>query len=374
MPAARVQAIIDEMDAAKPVLETLNAYSGRFAALDTGMRLLAVFFVLPLAVAAILMACCAAQPQQRRRGWITLTGALLAVGVAAGLQQVMARPRPFLAHPLRALVACPDAFSFPSFEMAAGAALAFGLFVYSGRFRWLPIIYIVLAGLARVFCAMEYPLDAACGGLAGGLAGLAAVVLFDWRYASSGEAGIRHVAAAVVLCTGAVFVFGATGTDATYGPNSGAHEAPAPANNSSSLIKGWSPETEQAIARALLKYPLPGRVMRVQVGTSAFARVAAVKFSGGTDTKPLPRPEVEKEALKIIITALQAAPNVQEVDVWAVIRETRMLDRPLQVVYSVCARRSDAAFLLGKWGPQVPPRQALARLGLSYSAPKWGKD
>jgi undecaprenyl-diphosphatase len=140
-------------------LETINNYAGHHPAFDELMRVLVAIGVLPLVILIILFACCSKDAWRRKGGWISLAGAALAIAITWRLDSIFARPRPFLNHHIRLLIACPDSLSFPSPEMAAAGAIAFGLFAYGSRLRLFPLLYLLIMGFARVYCGLEYPLD-----------------------------------------------------------------------------------------------------------------------------------------------------------------------------------------------------------------------
>jgi len=353
------------------LLNAINSWAGNYPAIDTFMRLLTVFGVLPLMIIAMMIATCAIEPRRRRGGWITLAGAFLAFIATLGVQEVMYRSRPFLSHPIRLLVCYPNDAFFPSLQMAAGAALALGLFAYSPCLRWGIPIYMGAAGLARLFCGVEYPVDVLGAWFLGGLSTSIVIFLWDYDFLVESEDWKRLVGVGIaILCATFFLAFrlpqaGIRPQLSTYTP-----KVLTVSTEDKNLIKGFSPDIEWRIAQALVKRRLPGPIRKVAVGGNNFIRVAAVKFTAGTETRPMPRFLIEKQALEIIRIAFKVAPEIKEVDVWGVLPyRNEAGQQALKVVFSVEAQRKDAAFLLTGQPLKVSGRQALGRFGLIYYKP-----
>jgi membrane-associated phospholipid phosphatase len=111
-----------------------------------------------------------------RRRWERRNGAVLAT-VSAGLAlllnqpiaHLVARARPYVAHPAHAhlLIARSHDPSFPSDHATGGFALALGVWAYD---RWLGTILLVLGAIlsfARVYVGTHYPGDVVGGALIG---------------------------------------------------------------------------------------------------------------------------------------------------------------------------------------------------------------
>lgn len=359
-------------DAAKTILETrllevINGWAGHYSALDGLARMLAVFGVLPLAVAAVLLAVCSAPKWRRWGGWVTLISIVPAVFGLWMLDQRLCRPRPFLCHAVRLLLCIPDGVSFPSMEMGAAAALAIGLFAYGGRLRWLALPYVALMGVARVFCGIEYPLDQAWACLVGSLAALVMIVALNPRFLFRndegwpvGAVGTIVVLAGVALCSRvpATSLPPQQSTCKVVTPIVGAEQK--------NVIRGMNPQIERAIANALSKLKLPGQILRVAVGSSESTSVAGIKFCAGPDSNPMPRQVMEREAVAIIRTVLATSPKVSEVDVFGVTTWDRQGREVLNVAYSASARRENARFLFSESAAKLSPAQAMSRFGLTF--------
>ena len=357
------------------ILEAVNGQAGHYAALDGAARLLAVFGVLALAAAVILRAICSGDSRRRWGGWVTLI-AVVPAGLAVWwVDQFLCRPRPFLCHPIRLLLCMPNGVSSPSIEMGASGALAFGLFAYGGRWRWIPLAYLVLLGAARVFCGIEYPLDQTWAAIAGCLAALATIFALNPRHILLTDEGWPVAATGTVIVLAAVFLSARTPEKVLPPPQSTCSAVmPVVSAEEKNMIRGMSPAIESNIANALLKLHLPGRIRRVGVGDGEVTSVAEVKFDAGPDSNPMQRPAMEREAIAIIRATLVTAPKVSEVDVFGVTTWDRDGTEVLKVAYSVAAQRKDAAFLFSSPTGKPAPAQALSRFGLVFCRVHRGRE
>jgi len=358
--------------APKTALETqflvvVNDWAGRYALLDTTARIIAVFGVLALIAAVAFMTLCSRQRWRRWGGYVTLLSLVPAYVLIRVMDELFCRPRPFLSHPVRLLLCVPDGISFPGFEVGLAAALAFGLFAYSGSLRWIALPYVLLIGLARVFCGIEYPLDQIWAALAGCLSTLATMFVFNPRFIFLKPEGWPVGAGGSLIVLGGILLFAHT-PEFSLPPQQSTSRSRAPilSAEEKNLIRGMSPAEEQQIATALLKLHLPGRIRKIEVGDGEAISVATVKFDAGRDTRPLPRAMIEREALAIIPATLKAAPKVAEVDVFAVTTWNQNGRPALSVAYSVCAQRKDAKFLFPKPPANVSPAKLLSRFGLIH--------
>ena len=357
---------------AKPLFEArlmmaINGLAGHCRVLDGTARLLAGFGVRPLAAAGVYMAICSSRSWRRWGGIVTAIAAVVAVVVTHGLDRFLIRPRPFLGHPIALLLCIPDSVSVPSLEMAAAAALAFGVFAYGGKLRWLSLPYLILLGTSRVFCGIEYPMDQVWASTVGCAVVLLAIMVLNPRHLffkaegwPVGAVGCCVVVAAVFLCS----KFPETSLppqQSTFRSVTrvvGAEEK--------SPMRGMSPDLSAKVSGALAKLKLPGRIRRAKVGQGESAAVAGVKFDAGPDAKPMSRALMEKETLAIIRAAFASSPKVTEVDVFGVTTWDSEGRQMLTVVYSAAAQRKDAHFLFDKSAAKLTPSQAMSRFGLVF--------
>ena len=111
-----------------------------------------------------------------RRRWERRNGAVLAT-VSAGLAllvnqpiaHLVARARPYLAHPAHAhlLIARSHDPSFPSDHATGGFALALGVWAYDRGLGTVLLIVAAILSFARVYVGTHYPGDVAGGALIG---------------------------------------------------------------------------------------------------------------------------------------------------------------------------------------------------------------
>lgn len=349
------------------LLMAINGWAGRYAALDITARAVAVFGLLLLIAAVAFLTICSSQGWRRWGGCVTLISAVPAYLLVRTMDELFCRPRPFLCHPVRLLLCVADSISFPSFEVGIAAALAFGLFAYGGSIRWVALPCVLLIGLARVFCGIEYPLDQVWAALAGCLATLTTMFLLNPRFIFLKPEGWPVGAVGSFIVLGGILLFMHTPEFSLPPPQSTSRSAaPILSAEEKNLIRGMSPAEERQIANALLRLHLPGRIRKVEVGDGEAISVATVKFDAGMDAKPLARAIIEREALAIIPATLKAAPKLSEVDVFAVTTWNQNGRPALNVAYSVSAQRKDAGFLFPKPPADVSPAKLLARFGLIH--------
>jgi undecaprenyl-diphosphatase len=110
------------------------------------------------------------KPDARRVLLLAVGAAALALAANAVVGRAVARPRPFLIHPLHVLLPSPARDpSFPSDHAAVSSAIAAVLF-WGGETGWGAAAFLgaVLIGTARIVVGVHYPSDIV-GGLAVGL-------------------------------------------------------------------------------------------------------------------------------------------------------------------------------------------------------------
>lgn len=108
--------------------------------------------------------------------------ALLALALSHLLSQIakrwIGRPRPRLPGGVRALIAAPDRFSFPSGHASATLALALPLLLDLPPIMGAPLLALVLTvGISRCYLGVHYPGDVLAGWLLGLLSAAAAVAV-----------------------------------------------------------------------------------------------------------------------------------------------------------------------------------------------------
>jgi undecaprenyl-diphosphatase len=114
----------------------------------------------------------------RHLAWLVALGAGGAALVTQAFKRVLKRRRPTTGIAgFQALVANPDAFSFPSGHTAATVALAVAWAGEGTALGSLAAGFAALVGFSRVYLGAHYPLDVMAGGVLGLLVGAAARLL-----------------------------------------------------------------------------------------------------------------------------------------------------------------------------------------------------
>jgi undecaprenyl-diphosphatase len=151
--------------------ESANAFAQHHDRWEDVARVYAAFSE-PLFVAGIVLLALAGVVLRRRRlitvSMLAVAASGLAVGAAALIAGIVARPRPFVAdshvHLFLAHSADPG---FPSDHATAAFAIAAVLLVHLGR-RAIPVLVAAAAlAIARVLVGVHYPADVLAGALLG---------------------------------------------------------------------------------------------------------------------------------------------------------------------------------------------------------------
>jgi undecaprenyl-diphosphatase len=101
--------------------------------------------------------------------------ALLALGIAQVITNIVQRPRPYIAHPGDShlfISASPD-YSFPSDHATAAFAIAMAIWLRHRRAGWVALVMAATLSLSRVVVGTHYPSDVLAGAAIGVLAALA---------------------------------------------------------------------------------------------------------------------------------------------------------------------------------------------------------
>ncbi len=116
-------------------------------------------------------------PGTQRIGLLVGFGALLAALAAQAVKRVTRRRRPDVGIVgFKALVANPDAFSFPSGHTAAAFGVSVAVMGHGGLWPLMSGLAVSI-GFSRVYLGAHYPLDVGVGALLGTACGAAAQLL-----------------------------------------------------------------------------------------------------------------------------------------------------------------------------------------------------
>jgi len=108
----------------------------------------------------------------KNKNWKVLWQALAAlflsrVVMTEIIRWIYHRPRPFIMHPVNLLLGHEASGSFPSGHATFLFAIASIVYFYNKKWGWLFLIFSFLAGAARVFVGVHYPLDVLAGAVIG---------------------------------------------------------------------------------------------------------------------------------------------------------------------------------------------------------------
>jgi undecaprenyl-diphosphatase len=354
----------------------LNGHAGVWPWLDTLARLYYIGAVPLLATALAAFLLLAPRREEFSPRWRLALATLLAVALCALLMAAIngfafavlgtdnLSPRPSMTRFVTPLIVEPNDNSFPAPEMMIAAALATALLAASPRAGLLGWAGVLLLGLTRLFCGVNYPADVEVGALLG--AGLGALSLSALRVrlqlpARGGRRLVWRVRHQAVLSGGtvaggllvALYTFALMpryqahfylpwstppATAAAADPVSsvmgeGAPSGPAVASirpghslldSEVMRLDGHLPRAEQLLHDALqeiaLTHPLVGvNVAAIKAGTTGY-RCAAVRFSV-TGRGSAERRRVVATAARIVRRCFHADGQLRNVDVIGVVRQ-----------------------------------------------------
>ena len=136
-----------------------------------------------------------------------------------------------------------------------------------------------------------------------------------------------------------------------------------------SIIKGYSPTWEGALARELLAVDLRHDIIRVAVAEYQSDLMALVKLQAGDKHDgTFNAGALQDDAVTALSVAFDLAPRVQSVDVWAVVPGDETREYAHVPVFSVSVQRADFVQAMAE------PRKAthiLGRLGLVRFSPNY---
>ncbi|MCA1595098.1 MAG: undecaprenyl-diphosphatase [Chloroflexi bacterium] len=149
------------------LFQTINDLSAHSALLDTFMVLVAKYG--PVVFAATLVGLWLTRRAEQQRGAL-LAGlsTLVALGLGQLIGLVYPRPRPYLDHTVRLLVARVHDTSFPSDHATLGFAVAVMVCQFNRKVGLGLILFALVLAFARVFVGAHYPGDVIGGALLGG--------------------------------------------------------------------------------------------------------------------------------------------------------------------------------------------------------------
>ena len=148
----------------------IRSLSGHVGLLDAFMRFAAMYLVF----VGVLVLVPIWFRRDGLRTWLAAgLGALLAIGLSAGIGALWDRPRPFVARHFVPLIAHGNDASFPSDHLAVLGAVALCLWFVSRHLAVMVGISALVVAFARVFVGVHYVTDVAggfilglaCGGL-----------------------------------------------------------------------------------------------------------------------------------------------------------------------------------------------------------------
>lgn len=148
---------------------SIHGLTGHSAAVDAMMRVLAGYVIYG---AVVVLGLLWFHRDGLRVGVAFALGALVALGIGAGLGSLWVEQRPFAADHFAPLVAHGTDGSFPSDHLLVLGALTGACWVRARPLSVVALALAVLVAVGRVFVGLHYPIDVAAGFGIGALCGL----------------------------------------------------------------------------------------------------------------------------------------------------------------------------------------------------------
>ncbi len=128
------------------------------------------------------------------------------------------------------------------------------------------------------------------------------------------------------------------------------------------IIKGYAPEWEGRLARQLLALNLRHDILRVAMGSYKDQVMGLVKLQAGDkQRRSFDAKALQDDAVSALIAGFRLDPQIQSLDLWAVVPANGTRDYDHLPVFSVSATREEFYRAIDE--PRTAPR-VLARLGL----------
>jgi peptidoglycan/xylan/chitin deacetylase (PgdA/CDA1 family) len=136
-----------------------------------------------------------------------------------------------------------------------------------------------------------------------------------------------------------------------------------------SVVKGFDPEMEAALAGDLVALNLRHPILRVAIASYHQQRLALIKLQAGTQhARSFDAQALQEDAVAALNAAFALTGDMECVDLWAVVPSTENLEYGHIPVFSVTARRE--AFTSALSQPRTAP-QVLSRLGVVRFSPEY---
>ncbi len=143
----------------------INGLVGRSYLVDKIVMLIISDYLVPGALGLLLLSMWFIGKSQDKREeyqigvFVCLTSMALSNLTVLVLNTFYFRPRPFIDHDVNLLFYEPTDPSFPSNAIAATCSIAMGILGVNKQLSIVPLIFVGLYGLARIYAGIHYPLD-----------------------------------------------------------------------------------------------------------------------------------------------------------------------------------------------------------------------